>query len=227
MSIEGILTGYGGSSIPAEKTSSDKNSEGLGMNQFLTLLVAQLEHQDPLSPLDSSEFTAQLAQFSMVEQQYRMNKNLADIKDILSSRGEQQDLLGYIGKTVKADDDKIFVKDDKVLSGSFSLEDKGDVAVNVYDSDGLMVRTLYLGVLGNGEHSVNWDGKDNQGKFVKNGTYNFEVKAIDEDGRYVAANTHITGEVTGVTYEHGYPYLMIGDRLISDDNVVEVSKTTQ
>jgi flagellar basal-body rod modification protein FlgD len=225
MSIEGIAAGYGGTSVSSEKTSSDNNIEGLGMNQFLTLLVAQLEHQDPLNPLDSAEFTAQLAQFSSVEQQYAMNKNLEDIKEIIGSQGQQQDLIGFIGKTIKADDDTILIKDGSVLSGSYSVEGVGDVTINIFDDSGLMVRTLYFKEMETGEHKVDWDGRDDRGDLLKDGTYNFAVTAKDGDGRYIPTNTHITGEVTGVTYQYGYPYLMIGERLISDDAVVEVSRT--
>lgn len=227
MSIEGVIAGYGGSSVSTENMPTDKNTQGLGMNQFLTLLIAQLEHQDPLNPIDSAAFTAQLAQFTSVEQQYAMNKNLEDIKETLSSQGAKQDLLGFIGKTIQADDNTMLIKNGDVLSGSFGLEETGDAIVNVYDSNGLMVRTLYFKDLGEGEHEVNWDGRDDNGDLLTDGTYHLEVTARNEYGRYIPANTHITGEVTGVTYQYGSPYLMIGDRLVSESTVVEVSQTAK
>lgn len=225
MSIEGILAGYGGASVSTENMPADNNTQELGMDQFLTLLVAQLEHQDPLNPLDSAEFTAQLAQFSSVEQQYAMNKNLEDIKETLSSQGAQKDLLGFIGKTIQADDNTMFIKNGDVQPGSFSLEETGDATVNVYDSDGLMIRTLYFNGLNEGEHEVNWDGRDDNGDLLTDGRYHFEVTARNEYGRYISANTHINGEVTGITYQYGTPYLMVGDRLVSESTVVEVSQT--
>ncbi len=79
MSIQGINTGYGGSSVPDAKTSSGTGMEEIGIENFLTLFIAQIQNQDPLSPLDSAEFTAQLAQFTSVEQLYVMNKSLSDI----------------------------------------------------------------------------------------------------------------------------------------------------
>lgn len=227
MAIEGIIAGYEGSSVSADNMYSSNNAEELGMNQFLTLLVAQLEHQDPLNPLDSAQFTAQLAQFASVEQQYAMNKHLEDIKEMFGSQDAHQDLIGFIGKTITADDDTMVIKDGEVLSGSFSLEDNGDVVVNVYDSDGLMVRTLYFKNLEEGEHAINWDGRDDEGNILNDGTYNFEVTAMNEDGRYISSNTHITGEVTGVTYKYGSWYLMMGDRLISESTVVEISQSAK
>ena len=225
MAIEAIMAGYDGSSASADNKYSSDNAEELGMNQFLTLLVAQLEHQDPLNPIDSAQFTAQLAQFASVEQQYAMNKNLEDIKEMLGSQSAHQDLIGFIGKTITANDDTMVIKDGEVLSGSFGLEDNGDVVVNVYDSNGLMVRTLYFKNLEAGEHAVDWDGRDHEGNVLNDGTYNFEVTAVNEYGRHISSNTHITGEVTGVTYKYGSPYLMIGDRLISESTVVEIRQS--
>ena len=226
MSIQGINTGYGGSSVPDAKTSSGTGMEEIGIENFLTLFIAQIQNQDPLSPLDSAEFSAQLAQFTSVEQLYVMNKSLSDIKVMLNDQGGQQDLIGLIGKTVKADDNTILIQDEEVISGSYRLEDEGNVTMNVYDSNGLKVRTLYLGPQNAGEQDFNWDGRDDAGEILGDGNYTFEVTARDENGNYVGANTYISGEVTGVTYKYGYPYLMVGERLISNDNIIEVNKTT-
>lgn len=226
MSIQGINTDYGGTSIGDTKTSSGTDTEDIGIDQFLTLFIAQVKNQDPLSPLDSAEFTAQLAQFTSVEQLYGMNENLTDIKETLNDQGGQQDLIGLIGKTVKADENTISVENGEVLSGFFNLEENADTTVTVYDSNGLKIRTLYQGWKDKGEHNIDWDGRDESGEIVQDGAYTFEVTARDENGYYVAANTYITGEVTGVTYKYGDPYLMIGDKLISKNNIIEVNKTT-
>jgi len=76
MSIEAVNTGYTASSASAGKTSSSSSTGELGMDQFLNLFIAQIRYQDPLNPLDSAEFTAQLAQFTGVEQMYGMNSKL-------------------------------------------------------------------------------------------------------------------------------------------------------
>ena len=226
MAIEGIETGFESSSIYDGNKNSNNNTSALGMNQFLNLLVAQLKNQDPLSPLDSTEFTAQLAQFTSVEQLVGMNERLAGIQEMLYYQDEQKDLLGLIGKTVKVDDNKILIEDEKVLSGSYSIEDRGEVTVNIFGSDGQKVRTLYFDQQDAGDHPVDWDGKNDSGEMVENGTYTFEVIAQDGDGNYVTANTYISGEVTGVTYEYGQPYLKIGERLINPNyGIIEICKT--
>ncbi len=227
MSIEALNTGYGASSVSNEKTSSSSSTGELGMDQFLNLFIAQIQHQDPLNPLDSAEFTAQLAQFTSVEQLYGMNSKLADIEKTVSGQSEQRDDLGFIGKTVKADDNTMRVDNGTVQSGSYTIDGSGYVTIDVYDSQGLIVRTFYEGLEDQGEHDVNWDGRDDTGAFVGDGTYTFEVTARDENGYYIPSNTYISGEVTGVTYQYGQPYLMIGDRIISNsNNIIEVSQTT-
>lgn len=227
MSIAAVNTGYGALSASSEKTSSSSKTEELGMDEFLKLFIAQIQHQDPLSPLDSAEFTAQLAQFTSVEQLYGMNSRLADIEEALSSRNEERDDLGFIGKTVKADDNTMRVDNGTVQSGSYTIDGNGYVTIDVYDGQGLIVRTFYEGWEDKGEHDVNWDGRDDTGKLVGDGTYTFEITARDENGYYIPSNTYISGEVTGVTYQNGQSYLMIGDRIISNNNnIIEVRQTT-
>ena len=202
-----------------------KPKDELGRDQFLTLLVAQLQHQDPLNPLDGTDFTAQLAQFSRLEQLFTVNENLTGVQEALSVQGNG-DLLNFIGKTVKAEDNTIVVKEDGVVSGSYTLEDRADVTVTVYDSNGYEVRKLCLGWQDAGEHEVDWDGRHTSGEMAEDGTYTFQVGAKNDSGRYVTVSTYISGEVTGVTYEYGLPYLMIGDKLVStNQTIAEVRKT--
>ena len=226
MSIEALNTGYGASSVSNETTSSSSGTGELGKDEFLKLFIAQIQYQDPLNPLDSAEFTAQLAQFSSVEQLYGMNSKLGKIEETLNNQSEQLDNLGYIGKTVKADDNTMRVDDGKVQSGSYTIDDGGYVTIDVYNSDGVIVRTFYKGWEDKGEHDVNWDGRDDAGALSGDGSYTFEVTARDEDGFYVPSNTYISGEVTGIKYQDGQPYLMIGERIINDNNnIIEVTQT--
>jgi flagellar basal-body rod modification protein FlgD len=227
MSIEALSTGFGTSSVSNENTSSNSGTDELGKDEFLKLFIAQIQYQDPLNPLDSAEFTAQLAQFSSVEQLYGMNSKLGNIEETMNNQSEQRDNLGYIGKTVKADDNTMNVDNGTVQSGSYNLDGSGYVTIDVYDSDGVIVRTFYKGWEDKGEHDLNWDGRDDSGAIAGDGSYTFEVTARDEDGFYVPSNTYISGEVTGITYQDGQPYLMIGDKIINDNNnIIEVTQTT-
>jgi len=220
MSIEGVGTAYG------ETSSYTSPKKELGKEDFLTLLVEQLKHQDPLNPMESAEFTATLAQFSSLEQLFGMNENLAGIKEVLSNQ-DKENFLELIGKTVKVEDNTIAVEDGNAASGSYMLEeDAADVVISIYDSNGIEIRTLSPGRQAAGECDVVWDGKDSSGEMAEDGIYSFEITATNEAGNYVTVNTYISGEVTGVTYKDGIPYLMIGDLLISTNNtIIEVTKT--
>lgn len=220
------IAALGPTYMKADETSRYANpkDDALGKDQFLTLLVAQLQHQDPLNPMESTDFTAQLAQFSSLEQLFGINDNLTGIQERLSVQ-ENGDILDYIGKTVKTAGNMIFVNDGKMESGSYALEDRADVTVFVCDSNGMEVRRLYQGWQNPGEHELSWDGRDSAGDMVGDGIYTFEVEARNEGGFILPYNAYLTGEVIGVTNESGTAYLMIGDRLVKPDSIIEVRKT--
>jgi flagellar basal-body rod modification protein FlgD len=195
----------------------------LGKEEFLTLLIAQLKNQDPLSPLESADFTAQLAQFSSLEQLFGMNEALTAIQESLGTQ-ESGNVLDYIGKLVKTNDSTVFIKDGNMESNAYTLEDEAEVTIFIYDSKGLEVRRIYGGWKEAGQHDLSWDGKDNNGNLAGDGIYFFEVEAIDENGFVVPYDAYLTGEVTGVTYQNSIPYLMIGNKLVAPENVIEVTK---
>jgi flagellar basal-body rod modification protein FlgD len=220
MLIEGVESIY-----PSAGSSYESNTEKLEYTDFLTLFIAQLQNQDPMNPLDSAEFTAQLAQFSNVEQLYQVNANLSGIQETLNSQ-EQQDYIDIIGKTVKIEGNRIQIEGGKVQSGLYQLEGRADVSVDIFNGDGMKIRTLQVGPQNEGEHEVEWDGRNDSGASVEDGSYFFEVVAKDQEGNWVTSNLYISGEVTGLKYEYGLPYLMLGDKLVSVENtIVEVSQS--
>jgi len=222
MSIAGLEPVY--QQFSNQKTGSADSKDELGMNQFLTMLVAQLKHQDPLNPMEGTDFTAQLAQFSGLEQQFAMNAHLAEMQAAIEAQGNGN-VLDYIGKTVTTNNNTISIRDGQTDSGAYTLGSHADVNVYVYDENGIEVRRMYVGWQDAGKHNIDWDGKDNSGNTVDDGTYTFEIEAVGEMGQIVSSNTHVMGEVTGITYESDMPYLMIGDKLLSPSEIVEVEKT--
>jgi flagellar basal-body rod modification protein FlgD len=203
----------------AEETSPKKE---LGKNDFLTLLVAQLKHQDPMNPMASSEFSAQLAQFSSLEQLIKINDNLELLQG--TKNGEiPENLLDYIGKEITSDDDRIFLDNGVAFGGSYSLKDPGDVIISIFDEENLEIRTIYRNNQDAGEYDVNFDGKDNNRNPVPDGKYSFAVQAFDKEGSPVDVSSGLSGRVTSVIYEEGIPYLTVGDRLINPESITEVS----
>lgn len=223
MSIAGLEPIY--QQLAGSKDSSEgKPKDELGMDQFLTMLVAQLKHQDPLNPMEGTDFTAQLAQFSGLEQQFAMNDHLEEIQAALDAQ-ENGNVLDYIGKTVKTNSNTVLVENGRIDSGAYTLHDRANVNIYIYDEQGVGVRRMHAGWQDPGQYELDWNGEDNGGDNVGDGVYTFEIEPVGENGQLVSHSTHIFGQVDGITYERKMPYLMIGDSLISPSEVVEVQRT--
>ena len=213
---------------PVVSTSTESNFQQtgtLGKDDFLTLLVAQLRNQDPLEPMESTDFTAQLAQFSSLEQLENINKNLEVAQRYDASLNNSQ-AVSYIGKTIKALGNSLYLKNGADEDIRFVLaDDSKTVYVNIYDSDGNFIRAIEKSGLGAGEHTITWDGTDSKGLKVPDGAYSLEVIAVDQEDGMVTTSTFSQGEVTGVTFDTGTPYLLIGDIKVAATNVISVSET--
>ncbi len=203
-----------------------KKEDPLGQEAFLTMLVAQLEHQDPLNPMDGTDFTAQLAQFSSLEQSFKTNDTLEAILAAVNT-GSEENLLDYIGKNIRSEDNAITVNNGQASQGSFSLNESAEVVVSIYSPDGREIKRIYLGQRDAGMHEIIWNGTDSQGTQVADGSYTYEIAAIGDGGNLVHSRPSITGEVTGVTYEHGEPYLLLDQRLVHPQTITKVWQATE
>jgi flagellar basal-body rod modification protein FlgD len=213
--------------VPSRAQTDTAGSSGtLDKDDFLNLLVTQLQNQDPLEPLDSTEFTAQLAQFSSLEQLTNINENLETLETSQSSINNSQ-AVGFIGKTVTVAGNSISMEGDSEEIRFELAENAERVLVGIYDSSGNLVREMSASSLAAGQHVLEWDGRDSQSNQVANGTYTFEVLAVDADNLTVEANTYTEGIVTGITYTSQGTYLVAGDRSFPLANVVEVGTSEE
>ena len=201
--------------------TSSKDS-ALGKDDFLNLLVAQLQNQDPLSPLDSTAFTSQLAEFSSLEQLANVNENLEYLQMYQSSINNAQ-AVSFIGKNIDALGSSIQLESGENQDIHFELsQDSSSVVINIYDGAGSLVKYIENGPLGEGKQSVEWDGTDNGGNALPEGIYKFEVMAVDANGDKVQTATYISDRVTGVTFKNGVTYLLAGGMKIPIGDVIEV-----
>ncbi|MBW1821291.1 MAG: hypothetical protein JRI92_05920 [Deltaproteobacteria bacterium] len=201
--------------------TSSKDS-ALGKDDFLNLLVAQLQNQDPLSPLDSTAFTSQLAQFSSLEQLSNVNENLEYLQMYQASINNAQ-AVSFIGKNIDALGSSIQLESGENQDIHFELsQDSSSVVINIYDGAGSLVKYIENGPLGEGKQSVEWDGTDNGGNALPEGIYKFEVMAVDANGDKVQTATYISDRVTGVTFKNGVTYLLAGGMKIPIGDVIEV-----
>ncbi len=206
-------------------TPTTQNNSVMGKEDFLELLVAQLQHQDPLNPSESTEFTAQLAQFSSLEQLQNIDAKLNGFEVYQSTLNNIQS-SGFIGKTVTATGSTFGVDDGKPDPIRFDLTTDADsVYVQIYDNFGGFVTDIQAGSRQKGEQQVAWDGRDSNGSVVADGTYTFTVMATDTDGAAVASTSYTTGVVTGVDYETGNTNLLINEQKIPIGSVIRIAET--
>ena len=216
MSITGI------NEVMSKSDISESNRNELGKNDFLSLLVAQLENQDPLNPMDSTDFTAQLAQFSALEQMTNVNTNLGKLLEYQNSLNNSQ-ALDYIGKSIKKDGNTIELNDGNNTDINFELEnDAMNVNINIFDKYGNLVDMIICGSMDAGNNRIKWDGNSLYGTSLTNGTYSFGINANDIDGNPVGVNTFTTTQIKSVLYKQGTPYLVTEYNEFPIGDVIEV-----
>ena len=219
MTVMSVSEVYSEASTPVEK----KNS-AMGKDDFLTLLVAQLQNQDPLNPTDGAEFTAQLAQFSSLEELQNINDTLTK-HDVYQSTLNNIQSTHFIGKTVTATGDTFSVQNDSASHLHFKLEDDADsVYLQIYDEFGTFVNDIELGMMPAGEQIFTWDGKTTDGARAPDGIYRFTVMAMNSEGSAIGTTSYTTGIVTGVDYTSGDTKLLINDRQIPIAAVVRIDQ---
>ncbi len=178
-------------------------------DEFLRLFVTQLRYQDPLSPLDSKDMTAQLAQFSSLEQLQYIKMQLADL--LLFQNSLQNTLtVSLIGREVSVEGDTISLDVSKEIRFRLSAPAE-KVKIQIYDSSGNLVREVNLGRCSEGENTYTWDGYDNSGNPLPDGLYRFSVEAYDQEGSTVEVQTFKTARVTAVTFQDNITYLVLDD----------------
>ena len=206
-------------------TTSVTGSSTLGTDAFLQLLMTQLRYQDPLSPMDSTQFTAQLAQFSTLEQLTTVNSTL---NNLLLTQMSATNLAAtnLLGKTIKAAGDSVSVKAGSSSPISYTLaQDAASVVLQIYDANGALVKTMTKGAQPAGDQQVIWDATDDQGRTVADGTYKVKVTATNSKAESVGVTLYQTGTVTGVTYQNGIPYLLLGQQKVQMGQLIEVLGT--
>jgi len=212
--------------LGVSQTSSSTTTETT-TTDFLTLLLAELENQDPTDPVDTAELTSQLATLTQVEQAIQSNEYLASLVDYASSTNNAG-AVSCIGKTVTADTSGITVSSGCVSEGlAFTLgSDAAQATITICDEDGNTVKTISCSDLSTGVNSVAWDGTNESGTAVEDGTYTFSVAATDSSGNSVTASTTVTALVTGVSYSGGVAYLTTGSGKIAYGDVTAVNSST-
>jgi len=211
-----------GAANQAQRTLGQGAKLAEDFDDFLTLLTTQLQNQDPLAPMDSTEFTNQLVQFSQVEQQINLNQKIDNLVQLqlanVSSIG-----LGYVGLDVSYVSAEVDFdgSSPETIRYSFAAEPV-TAKVNIYNEAG---EAVYTGDVpkGAGANSFVWDGKDKAGQPVPEGTYTVSIDAFDNDENLIETQTVVNGRVRGIETQNGVIFVLVGDRAVSISSIINAT----
>jgi flagellar basal-body rod modification protein FlgD len=206
-----------GAQRPAQTEPTQKD-------EFLRLLVAQLENQNPLDPQSGAEFVAQLSQFAMVEQSTEANGRLAAMQaEQVSQSGAI--LVGFVGKSASVSTEAVALDGSPLTSIDLRANFDEAVAsseVVVLNEAGEVVSVIDIGPHAKGEMAIEWDGTGSDGAALKEGTYRLEIRAKDESGTDVGGKLSMQGVIDELSFETGGPMMRIGGALVTPASVLSI-----
>jgi flagellar basal-body rod modification protein FlgD len=215
--------------LPLTSTTSSSSTSGssiLGKDDFLKLLIVQLKNQDPLNPMEGTEFATQLAQFSSVEQLTNINDTLTQsvsTNQLMTQSIGNSLATTMIGKSVKASGSSFgYTGGDDVSLGYTLAGGASTVTTKIYDKAGSLVRTITANDVSTGDGSVTWDGLDQNGSQAATGTYTFKVSAFDADGNAVSTSTYVTGTITAVRFTSSGTVFVVDGVEVPLSQIVEI-----
>lgn len=209
-----------GAAAAAGKTQQQGIGLAKDFNQFLQLLTTQLQNQDPLAPMDSTEFTNQIVQFSQVEQQINLNQKIDNLVS-LQLASISSVALGYVGMDISYISAEMNYDGDTPVTVNYSLADPAlEAKINIYDEAGELV---YSGTVPKdaGRHEFVWNGVKTNGQPVGEGTYTVSIDAVDADSKPIDTSTAVSGQVRGIETQNGIIYVLVGDRAVAISSILQ------
>ncbi|MDP2366010.1 MAG: flagellar hook capping FlgD N-terminal domain-containing protein [Ignavibacteria bacterium] len=194
----------------------------MGKEDFLKLMLAQLRNQDPLSPMEGTEFAAQLAQFTSLEQLMNLNDSMdvsINANYYLTQSINNTLAATLIGKEVKLNGSTFQNNGQENATLGYNLSTAANtITVKIYNEAGLLVKTIENAPKNSGDNKLNWDFTDNEGNSVPQGKYRFEVEAKDVDNNPISHSMYVLGKIDGVKFT-GYGTMLVvngAEYLLSD-----------
>jgi flagellar basal-body rod modification protein FlgD len=211
--------------LPTSSSSGSLNSTtgstlAGNFQTFLTLLTTQLQNQNPLSPLDTNQFTQQLVQFASVEQQLKTNDQLTTLVS-LQQTAQSTQALTFVGKTAVVDGSTATMTNASA-TWDLSVPTNSNVKISVTNSTGQTVFTGSYAVNAGNNKIFAWDGKGNDGTQWPDGKYKLTATATDTAGNSVAVSTQIQGVVSSVDLTQSPPLLSINGQTYTVNQIKSI-----
>lgn len=215
------VDGVGASTTAGSGSAVSRQTIAANFETFLTLLTTQLQHQNPLDPLDTNQFTQQLVSFAGVEQQLRQNEQLESLVK-LSKIGHNTTAMSFVGLHVTADGATSELRDGLAV-WYLSSASPAQATISVVDKNGSTVFTEQK-TLETGTHPYEWNGRTSTGGIAPAGSYKIVVTAKDAAGKTVPIGTSFSGIVDQVDVSGDEPLLLIGATLVTMDQIRSVQR---
>lgn len=211
-------------STTVNTTAKVEDKTKLGKDDFMKLLVAQLKNQDPNSPVDAKEFVTQLSQLTSVEQLSNMGTELKNL-GLATTNMVNNQAAGFIGKTIEANGSKLYLGAAGSANSGINLTQPADkVTVSIRDANGQVIRTQEMPSQKAGLTPYQWDGYTDDGTRAPAAQYTMTIDAKNRAGDPVISSAEITGMVSKVTYEQGFPELVVGEARVALANVTTIKQ---
>jgi len=224
--MSAIATTPVSSTVPnsaAASTSTLMNNTEIASNftTFLKLLTTQLQNQDPLSPMDTNQFTQQLVQFASVEQQMKSNDSLSTLVS-LQQNAQTTEALALVGATVVVNGATAPLSNSQA-TWTLNSTQPATATITIADSTG---RTAYTGTftINSGTQSFVWDGRGNDGKLWPDGSYTLTATGIDANKQPVAISTEVQAVVDSVDLTKNPPLLSINGQNYTMDKIKRIER---
>lgn len=215
VTTSGVANSANNTSVSTVKLADD-------FQQFLTLLTTQLQNQDPLSPMDSTEFTNQLVQFSQVEQQINTNAKLDNLV-AMQLASISSVALGYVGMDISYISTEMNYDGATPIDITYALAEEAVTSkINVYNEDGELVYSADA-PKNTGMNAFTWSGIKTNGEPVPAGTYTVKIDALNKAGTAIENSTVVTGHVDGIETQNGVVYVLVGERAVPISSIVNAN----
>lgn len=221
--ISGINSGYGTGSLTGQTS--------MGKEDFLKLMLAQLQNQDPLNPMEGTEFASQLAEFTSLEQLINLNKAMDTSinADYFLSQSINNTLAAtLIGKEVKLSGNSFQNNGGENTTLGYNLSTQASsCTIKIYNESGQLVKTIENAPKSSGDNKLIWDYYDNDGNRVPEGKYTFKVEAKDSNDNLISYSDYVLGKIDGVKFTEMGTMLVVNGANYYLSEIMEIYNSSE
>lgn len=217
---------------------SDSTTQGamnaiLGKDDFLKLLLIEMQHQDPTDPMDTDKMLTQTSQLAALEMQQNTNtamQNMVDTMITLSEvmlAGQNLSALNALGKMAVIEDNYVPMGDSAEnidITMYLPKDTKDGATFQVFDANGNVVKNIKIGKdeLKQGVNTITWDGTDDEGNFVGKGNYTVRASYTDVDGG-TSTSSFGAYPIESIKFKEGIPYAVLAGKEIKFDLIAQIT----